>query len=615
MRILIFILCVVTCAAVEAKTSATIEDWTTRMEVSKSGHLTIAERIRIKVFDKDGYDRSLFYTYYNSFRSVNSVHYTVYDASGNRVKRKGKNDATDVMLNPSYEVGDTRVMYIEPDFRSYPFVVEIEFELDYNGFIDFPLWMPRYVHDLEVKKASLTFVCPSDYKFRTVSYNGAGDPAVTTTAEVKQYVWNVQNLPAVAPYGTYKAFAEDQARVRLAPFSFQLDRKPGSFEDWQHFGEWYLKLNEVDDELLPATKKELDLIREASGSQREMIEEVYRYMQGKTRYVSIQLGIGGFKSLPLAEVDERGYGDCKALSTYTKAMLDYLKVPSNYVLVYAGDDVPDVVSNFPSNQFNHVFLAVPLAKDTVWLECTSQLVPASYLGTFTDDRHALWIASGKSRIIHTPAYSAERNTKVSNCRATVDANGDVHLTVKRQQSGVYFGEVMAYKSLAAERLKNYNDAKFRYKDFSIQSFDFSENRERQMLMLNYGLKVHSLVKRVSDKLILPTNLLDPVESEIDVDRLNKITDIRRAFTLEDNVTIEIPKNHHIHFLPTAGKEESEFGTVEVQVSTGKDESVVVKRKVVINKGSYRGESYEKFNSFLDRIKSMENAKIVFQNKT
>ena len=615
MKVRIIILCWFLPVVLQAKTSAIIEEWTTDIDVKRSGGLTIIERIKIKILDEDGYQFAVFRSYYNSFRSVNSIRYVIYDASGNRVKRLGKDDAIDVMWNPSYEVADARSLYLEPNYRNFPFVVEIESETHYNGFIDFPLWMPRYYYDLEVKKAALTFTCPPDYKFRSVSYNGIKDPVQTTVTDLKRLTWTVENLPAVSAHSSYQTFEEDQPKVHLAPFRFELDKKPGSFEAWKNFGDWYLELNPDEDKLSDPTKKELDLIHKASISQKELIEQVYRYMQSKTRYVSIQLGIGGYKALPVEEVDKNGYGDCKALSSYTKAMLNYLKIPSNYVLAHAGEDVPDVIGNFPSNQFNHVFLAVPMKMDTVWLECTSQIVPPSFLGTFTDDRNALWVDAGKSRIIHTPSFSFKKSVKVSDCLATLDSDGNVALVIKQKLSGVYFDEIMAYKSISKERIDNYNHQKFLYKDFTIQSFGYSENKENQTMDLNFHLKVNGLAKNANNKLILPVSILAPVESEIDFDMLNRKSNIKRGFTWEDNVVVDIPENFYVYYLPSTDKVESEFGKFEIMVTAEKDQKIKIHRRAVIFKGSYKGETFDRFNEFLKRVRSLENGKVVIQNKT
>ncbi len=55
-------------------------------------------------------------------------------------------------------------------------------------------------------------------------------------------------------------------------------------------------------------------------------------MQDKTRYISVQIGIGGWKPMLADDVNKLGYGDCKGLTNYTKALLEAVDVPSYYTL-------------------------------------------------------------------------------------------------------------------------------------------------------------------------------------------------------------------------------------------------------------------------------------------
>ena len=133
----------------------------------------------------------------------------------------------------------------------------------------------------------------------------------------------------------------------------------------------------------------------------------YEYVQSKTRYVSIQEGIGGLQPFPASIVDKYGYGDCKALSNYTVALLQEVGVKSFYTKIRAGEGEPDLLLDFPAQQTNHVVVAIPNDKDTIWLECTSQTNPFGYTGSFTGDRYALMITEEGGKIARTPSFSAK----------------------------------------------------------------------------------------------------------------------------------------------------------------------------------------------------------------
>jgi len=85
-------------------------------------------------------------------------------------------------------------------------------------------------------------------------------------------------------------------------------------------------------------------------------------MQDHTRYISIQLGIGGWQPFDAAFVQEHGYGDCKALSNYMVALLKTAGITAYSVLIRPGDYRYTFNESFPSNQFTHVIVCVPFQK-------------------------------------------------------------------------------------------------------------------------------------------------------------------------------------------------------------------------------------------------------------
>ena len=111
---------------------------------------------------------------------------------------------------------------------------------------------------------------------------------------------------------------------------------------------------------------------------REKVKAIYDYLAKTTRYVSIQLGIGGLQPIAASDVCRTGFGDCKGLSNYTRAMLKEIGIPSTYTVISTTNErlLPDFSS---ANQMNHVILQVPLPKRSeerrVGKECRSRWSP------------------------------------------------------------------------------------------------------------------------------------------------------------------------------------------------------------------------------------------------
>src|SRR5690606_35617022 len=100
---------------------------------------------------------------------------------------------------------------------------------------------------------------------------------------------------------------------------------------------------------------------------KQKAQKICEYVQKKTRYISVQIGIGGFQPMPADDVDRLSYGDCKALTNYMLTLLKSVGINSYYAVVQAGSLKKYAIPDFASmNQFNHVILCIPFANDTAW---------------------------------------------------------------------------------------------------------------------------------------------------------------------------------------------------------------------------------------------------------
>ena len=64
---------------------------------------------------------------------------------------------------------------------------------------------------------------------------------------------------------------------------------------WQKYGEWQYKLLDGRDELTEPFRNKLHGLTAHCSTDREKVKAIYDYLAKTTRYVSIQLGIGGLQ--------------------------------------------------------------------------------------------------------------------------------------------------------------------------------------------------------------------------------------------------------------------------------------------------------------------------------
>ena len=607
----IFMLFVLSCQLTFGQEYARVLDERVDYVIYNSESVEIQNYSKVRINSKHGHDFSIFQDYTDTFRKIKKLSIIIYDENGNKVKKLGKIDGHAYGYSNSYSITDSHMIRIDPEYRNYPFTIEISYTATLEGFIDLGVWNPRSSFNLAVDKSIMTVSHPEDLKINFREEFIKGESVRDENQLVHTY--RAEKLPSIDKKMRYKDFHLKQPKVYITPEKFSLDNVEGSNASWKTFGNWFLELNSDSCELVVQTKEFINgLVDE---DEKNKVRRIYEYMQDKTRYVSIQLGIGGFKSLPTEEVEEYGYGDCKALTTYMKNMLDYANVNSNYVLVRAGSDKPDVIEEHPSNQFNHVYLGIPSDDDTLYLECTSQIIPSNYTGKFTDDRNVLWIEQDNSSIIRSRIYSHENNIQKNLTNVNFDEEGNAHLEINSKNEGVFFDEIMLLKNAPDYYILEHNQKKYHYRDYTIRDFKFDQP-ERSKPKFNSTIKidVNGLGQTVGDRLVIPAIPAKPMEDYIDANEMMKFFSVKRGLTVIDSIEIQMPPNYWIQNLSEKQVVESEYGSYRVETNYD-GVNLVISRKMVVFKGNYTEEYYDTFKTFFDRVEKIEKRKLVLNTKT
>jgi hypothetical protein len=412
------------------------------LEINSESDALFYEKTVLTVLNKHGKKYADFVEFYDKHRKILDIKISIFDKYGEQIEGVKQSEIMDYSAVSGFSIyEDNRLKFYKPQLKSYPYTIVAEYTYSFSGFVGFQAWMPQKGDDVAVEHASLKVVTNNKGSVRYLQKNFDSKAVITAKGNTTIYEWSLSNLPAFEFEDFSPPPTEILPLVVLAPSGFSYGGIKGSLESWESFGEWINKLLEGRDKITEGTAAIVrDLVKDTNDTI-EKIKRVYEYVQGKTRYVSIQVGIGGYQPYEAAVVDQCGYGDCKALTNYTKALLKAVDIPSNYVLVKAGREKQDILTDFPSQQFNHVILAVPLQNDTVWLECTSQDIPFGYLGSFTNDRHVLMITDEGGKLVKTPDYPQDMNRKDCWANVEIAEDGAGEASIHSSYSGLLYDEV------------------------------------------------------------------------------------------------------------------------------------------------------------------------------
>jgi len=591
---------------------AVVRSYSETFEIKSKARAVMSLKYAITVLDKNGDRYVEFNPFYDQFRKITNIKATIYDQSGERIEKVKNTDIKDYSDFASFSLySDNRQKYYKPQIKDYPFTVEYEYEIEFDGLLTYSRWYPVPGYDVSVEKSSFEMIIPRDMSFRFQAKNLDRGPTIVSLENSNVYTWEISNIPAMESEAHSPYFAEICPSVITAPDEFEMDGCEGNMSSWQQFGLWTNNLLKGRDIIPEETKNELDHLIEGLSSERDITKKVYEFVQSRTRYISIQEGIGGWQPFAAADVNETGYGDCKALSNYTMALLKSVGIKSFYTKVKAGSNTANMNTDFVCNQSNHVILTVPFERDTIWLECTSQTNPFGYIGNFTDDRDVLLITNQGGEIVHTIVYRQEDNCQHRKAEVLLTADGSGNATVSTCYTGLQFDNVSGVLEESYEEQE-----KWLYRNIDIANFDiieFGYTVDGDVIPVateELKLKLNNYASVLGKRLFVPLNLMNSTDY-IPPKIKNRKTEVvlRMPFVDVDTVVFQLPLDFKIESKPENTNYACDFGEYSSTIHLDTDKVIYVRSRKM-NKGCFPAERYEDFIEFYKSMVKADKAELV-----
>ncbi|UOR03990.1 DUF3857 domain-containing protein [Hymenobacter aerilatus] len=575
----------------------------------------------ITILDGAGSDWAQLMVPYDQLNSINYLRGAVYDVDGRLIRSLRASDVKDYGLSDGFSLAtDNRGRLATLQQSAYPYTVEFDYEITSDNSLFYSTWEPQDEPQLAVEHATFRVLTPAALPLR---YQERHLPKGVQAAHSQQsgqevYQWEVKALAAVEREPDGPPLRDLVPMVVTAPAAFEVQGHAGSAASWQQLGQWSYELNKGRDVLPDDLRTRVAALVKDEKDERARIRKVYEFLQANTRYISVQLGLGGWQTFPASAVSTNGYGDCKALSNYGMALLQAAGITGYCALVRA--DAPDIHTEFSSSQFNHVILCVPLAAtktakaDTVWLECTSQTAPFGYMGSFTGNRHALLLTPQGGKLVRTPTYGVRENRRERLADVYLDAQGKATAAVRTAYTGLEQDRLSAMlDGLDPAQQKKYITESLTLNNFSITKFNLTANRQQALPMVTekLDLALPTFASVSGKRLFLAPNLLSrlPALSAPVGGRQSDVW-LSHAYTYADTVRIHVPAGLQPENLPAPVQLTTAFGTYSAQLHTLPDGTLQYVRRLQMPRTRFAKEDYPAYVEFRRKISAADKAQIV-----
>ncbi|WP_417871162.1 DUF3857 domain-containing protein [Winogradskyella sp.] len=584
--------------------------------ITSKDELSIKEKRIVTVLNEKGNSAIGAYASYDKYNKIKKIEARIFDESGEEIKKFKKRDFIDrSAVDGGTLYSDSRVLLMGYTPATYPYTVEFYYELESSNTAAIPTWRPITGYYVGVEKDIYNLQDNEDLGLRFKEKN-LQDYNITKSNSSTSLSYTLENALPIAPEDLSPSYYNYYPQVLVAMENFSFYGVEGKAKNWLEFGDWINDaLLKGRSEVTEETKQEVLGITANLDDPIEKAKAVFQFVQENTRYISVQVGIGGVQPIPALEVDQLKYGDCKGLTNYTKSLLEVVGVTSYYCIVEAGREIIDLEDDFASlEQGNHIILAIPTDGDTVWLDCTSQLHPFNFIGDFTDNRNVLVVKPSGSEIVKTQLYVDSSNYQLTTADIKLKADGSFASKINRKTRGLQYDDRFYIERRANDKVNEYYKYHWSYiNNLEILGYKFHNNKVDVEFTEDVDVEASAYASVSGDRLLFKPNVFNQNSYVPTRYRSRKMPiDISRGYLDEDVFKVEIPEGFEIEALPENIEIKNKFGEYHFEISTS-DNIITYKRKLFLKKGQYPNTDYKNYRDFRKQISKADNSKIVLKS--
>ncbi len=594
--------------------SNVIRDYQTHVLIESIDKLRLSKKEVYSILNSEGLEHNDLRIYLSKSDQLRSCDVFVYDQFGKEIDHFRKKDFDEFGVSQGYNISDNRILRFHYTPTTMPYTLVFRYEVQSQNTAFIPSFYIPIEYNTSVENASYSIENKTNISLRHKLYNTYQYP-ISEKNEGSTYQVSIQNYESAPREPFAPRLTEIYPKVSFSLDKFHLEGANGPLSDWNQFGKWYYENMIIPTSEIPEkTQEEFKSVVKNAGSKKEKVRLLYQYLQENMRYVSIQLGIGGWKPMMVQNVHENKYGDCKALSNYMRTALEVVDIPSNLTLLYSDRSFQDFDDTFPKFQGNHAILNVPLEDETIWLECTSNDMAFNYITPRNDNRNVLSVNENGGEIIKTPKYKDVENNENISAQFKLFGDGSLSMKAQLMYTGSQYAQELNLKYLDQERL----EIKFREKfnqlpNINFKKIEFKNDKNKAQFEEKIEAEVENFAKKVGRNFlfsILPIGQLDISFGETENRQLpfEFLRGISDTFTY----TYFLPKGYTISDIPEdISITHSPFGEYHLQMQL-EGNKLKVERHLMVRSGTFKASEYKEFAQFLSAAIEADQTKLLLE---
>jgi Domain of Unknown Function with PDB structure (DUF3857)/Transglutaminase-like superfamily len=544
--------------------------------VSSAGEVHTTHRKAYKILRPQGRTRGTVHVYFDSETRLTFLKAWSITAGDDAYEVK-ESDAVETTLFSESLYQDTRYKSLQIPAAQPGSVVGYEYQQRGRSSVLQTLWM--FQDEIPVRRARFVLELPPNWSYAPYWRNHAA--LTPQQSGENRWTWelaDVEPIHSESQMPNWRSVAGELG-ISFAPRDSASSGR--SYGTWTQIGRWYVGLTVGRRDVTPEVRNKTRELVAGTADPLDKIRRLTAYVQHDIRYVSIEIGIGGYQPHPAAEVFSNRYGDCKDKVTLLSAMLREAGVDSYYVLI--NDEREFLSVDFPTSlNFNHVILGIRLPPQVdagsvfatlpheklgklLFFDPTDSSTPLGYLPSSLQANYGLLVTEEGGELVKLPLLPPSVNVITRVAKLNIDSSGKLTGTVDEIRTGPAAAamreELLAVPKIQRQKVfqnlvSNLLDGAVLTKA-SISDFGDSSNP----LSVSYGLVANAYAQRSGQLFLLRPCALGNKGGDLLEGKPRQQPVVFRHTTHEsDTFDVSYPAEYSIDELPQAVKYEYPFAT-------------------------------------------------------